>query len=753
MVTISKYYSSVTKTGVKPSNPGNVVTVIPEVLNPPDSPVNHSPVTIGSPANGLSLVGQELSLGLASSGVTGALSGTDWSAFNGKVGGTILSGQVAFGTGVNTIGGDSGLLFNSITQVLTTTADAVVNGVNIGRGGGAISSNTRVGTNALQNNTTGNNNTANGVNALRNNTTGNNNTANGVSALRNNTTGGSNTANGLNALYNNTTGSNNTANGSAALFNNISGASNTANGVSAGRFLANGSTALTIANNSVFLGVDTRANANSETNQIVIGHTAIGGGSNTVVIGNSSILSNRFFGTLRVGTISNASGNFLTTSATGVVQQRTATETRTDIGAFPSASLSIASGQVAFGTGVNTVGGDSGLTWDNVNKRLGIGTVFPTVKLTINDSNPNNGVLCILRNTAGSNRTGSQIQITQAGLADWVLGQPPNINAFSFWSGRNNISGGTEIIRMHASGNVQIGTTTDAGFRLDVNGTARVQGALRIGTISNAVGNFLTTSATGVVQQRTAGETASDIGAVTITGTQTITGAKTFDNSLLVLSGTSATFRIASNNNIAALNFRANNTEEKATLEFNDSTNAFSIATRVNNSDLSITPHGTGKIKLSNVPSGTGDVLMRDASNNLVVGSGTPVTETTSTFTPTLVDSGGGATYTYSSYFAECVKTGNTITFEIRFLGVNSSGTPSGANLYITALPFAIDPSARFSFSFSQFTGSSYSSAQLGDVIGVLVEQVIFVTTLNGSISLAPTFISGAVRISGTYYI
>jgi hypothetical protein len=156
---------------------------------------------------------------------------------------------------------------------------------------------------------------------------------------------------------------------------------------------------------------------------------------------------------------------------------------------------------------------------------------------------------------------------------------------------------------------------------------------------------------------------------------------------------------------------------------------------------------------LSNIPSGTGDVLMRDASNNLVRGSGTPVTETTATFAPTLLDSGGGATYTYSSYFAEYVKTGNTITFEIRFLGVNSSGTPSGQYLWITPIDFAIDPSARFTFSFSQFTGSSYSSAQLGDVIGVLVEQVIFVTTLNGSISVAPTFSSGTVRISGTYYI
>src|SRR3990172_2827490 len=45
--------------------------------------IDHAAVTIGT-ANGLSLVGQALSLGLASAGVTGALSGADWSTFNGK---------------------------------------------------------------------------------------------------------------------------------------------------------------------------------------------------------------------------------------------------------------------------------------------------------------------------------------------------------------------------------------------------------------------------------------------------------------------------------------------------------------------------------------------------------------------------------------------------------------------------------------------------------------------------------------------
>ena len=43
----------------------------------------HNPVTLGT-ANGLSLSTQQISLGLASSGVTGALSGTDWDTFNSK---------------------------------------------------------------------------------------------------------------------------------------------------------------------------------------------------------------------------------------------------------------------------------------------------------------------------------------------------------------------------------------------------------------------------------------------------------------------------------------------------------------------------------------------------------------------------------------------------------------------------------------------------------------------------------------------
>lgn len=64
------------------SKPLSTATINALATKAPISSV-HNPITIGT-ANGLSLSTQQLSLGLASSGVTGALSGTDWNTFNNK---------------------------------------------------------------------------------------------------------------------------------------------------------------------------------------------------------------------------------------------------------------------------------------------------------------------------------------------------------------------------------------------------------------------------------------------------------------------------------------------------------------------------------------------------------------------------------------------------------------------------------------------------------------------------------------------
>jgi hypothetical protein len=48
---------------------------------------------------------------------------------------------------------------------------------------------------------------------------------------------------------------------------------------------------------SVFLGHNTRGNGNSQSNQIVIGDSAVGNGSNTTTIGNSSTTGTYLAGT------------------------------------------------------------------------------------------------------------------------------------------------------------------------------------------------------------------------------------------------------------------------------------------------------------------------------------------------------------------------------------------------------------------------------------------------------------------------
>jgi hypothetical protein len=69
-----KFYTAETqRRGVTPSSPPNAVDEPVNPVNPPGSTPSHSPVTIGTPANGLSLVGQEISLGIgAGLGIDGS---------------------------------------------------------------------------------------------------------------------------------------------------------------------------------------------------------------------------------------------------------------------------------------------------------------------------------------------------------------------------------------------------------------------------------------------------------------------------------------------------------------------------------------------------------------------------------------------------------------------------------------------------------------------------------------------------------
>jgi len=151
--------------------------------------------------------------------------------------------------------------------------------------------NIAIGEGALAVTTNGHTNIGIGFNALLNNTTGAQNTAVGYVALLNNLTSQRNTTVGHSSMANYTgTEGQNSALGHYSFLKLASGGSNVATGYLAGQYYGGvPSYDLTTANNSVFVGAESGPKANAETNQIVIGFRAVGRGSNTVQIGNSSI--------------------------------------------------------------------------------------------------------------------------------------------------------------------------------------------------------------------------------------------------------------------------------------------------------------------------------------------------------------------------------------------------------------------------------------------------------------------------------
>lgn len=166
-------------------------------------------------------------------------------------------------------------------------------------------SNTAVGLYSLTTNTIGNNNVSIGAQALQNATTASYNTAVGQGAMMAITTGGYNAIVGQGAMSDATTGVNNAGIGNSVLTGTLgnsnaavgfaalanTGASNQCVGIGeyAGRYIADGSTYNNAVNKGVYLGWKAMASATGQTNEIVIGSSAIGKGSNTAVIGDTNV--------------------------------------------------------------------------------------------------------------------------------------------------------------------------------------------------------------------------------------------------------------------------------------------------------------------------------------------------------------------------------------------------------------------------------------------------------------------------------
>jgi hypothetical protein len=159
---------------------------------------------------------------------------------------------------------------------------------------------------------------------------------------------------------------------------------------------------------------------------------------------------------------------------------------------------------------------------------VGIGTTSPGSKLSVNGSNSGSVPLVNLV-ASGSGAFQRGVRILNSGMvaSDSIMyaagrsDDAKNMGQFYFTfagagSNSNRISMGLhsvdDVLNIMGSGNVLIGTTSDAGDRLQVNGR------VRIATIDNATGDFLTVSSAGVIQKRTAAQTLSDIGAALASG-------------------------------------------------------------------------------------------------------------------------------------------------------------------------------------------------------------------------------------------
>jgi hypothetical protein len=153
--------------------------------------------------------------------------------------------------------------FSDDGTLTASSTDMTINGVRFGRGLGNIASNIGIGGGNFSASITGTNSVALGSNAL------------------NRSLGFGNMAIGAEALYWSTTGS-----------------FNVGIGTSAGMVIADGTTNNVLVNSSIFIGNQTRAQANNQTNQIVIGASAIGNGSNSTVIGTPSTTKTTLFGRL-----------------------------------------------------------------------------------------------------------------------------------------------------------------------------------------------------------------------------------------------------------------------------------------------------------------------------------------------------------------------------------------------------------------------------------------------------------------------
>jgi hypothetical protein len=129
----------------------------------------------------------------------------------------------------------------------------------------------------------------------------------------------------------------------------------------------------------------------------------------------------------------------------------------------------LTSGSVLFSNGTTIAQDNANFFWDDTNNRLGIGTATPIAPLVVQS---NSGALGI----SIRQRTGNDFaNLLFTNLSDTTLGGVGYVSTSRMRFMTGGLGDSFERLSVFQStGNVAIGTTTDAGYKLDVNGSGRI---------------------------------------------------------------------------------------------------------------------------------------------------------------------------------------------------------------------------------------------------------------------------------------
>jgi hypothetical protein len=333
------------------------------------------------------------------------------------------------------------------SSLLSVVPGATIQGLTVGRGAGAVSTNTAVGASALAGNTSGVENTAIGAAALTLNTTGFANVALGDNTLRTNLTGEQNTALGHNVLYLatgsfntgagsntlrfNTTGINNTAFGFNALFSNETASNNTAFGYQAGYSNLTGAEMTAVGVQAMYFN-QTGAENSAFGRQALYSNVS---GSNNVAIGLQSLRNNTAASN---NTAIGYQAGFNTTAANNI-----------SIGFQAGYNVTSATGTVAIGIRALGYGG-AGVTGS---QNIGIGD-NALYNQTSGLANTAIGGQALYSNTTASNNTAVGYQALYANTT------ASQNTAVGYEAGLSNLTGTYNTYLGWAAGRSHVNTTS-----------------------------------------------------------------------------------------------------------------------------------------------------------------------------------------------------------------------------------------------------------------------------------------------------